>query len=86
MSCAGIVVGGPYAGRWLEFPDARFLVETSDPLPWNPGKAGPTVTIHRTVYKFSETMGLKFWHPEDQGPADWLAELLAGYHPPVFKR
>lgn len=90
MTFAGIVVGGPHAGRWLEHEGDRYTVYERPALKSVSGArisaklspvASENLILH--IYRFDEVMGHRFWHLDTAGPAAYLGDLLAGYHPSI---
>lgn len=82
MTYAGMVVGGPWAGRQYEWGSGQLNVVES--ISHSVPRADVAIEEVTTTYAFRRYAGgLTFWSPIEWSIEQVLAELLAAYKPEV---
>jgi hypothetical protein len=88
MSYAGMVVGGPWAGKMYEGRAARVEVHVAPHYAEIPtGKKTEHVSIptERMAYVFTEMFGVRLWVPSGWSQDDIAREVFTNYRPQAMR-
>jgi hypothetical protein len=88
MSYAGIVIGGPWAGKHYEARHSRVDVVTGPytiKVPRGNAWEAQTVEAQREIYVYTELFGVSMWVPKGWSQDDIAKEVFMNYRPAAVK-
>lgn len=88
MSYAGIVIGGPWAGKSFEARVALFELHVGPQMasfPTDRSIETKEIKPHRFDYVFTEMFGVKMWIPRGWSQDDIAREVFSNYRPAAVR-
>lgn len=88
MSYAGLVIGGPWAGKSFEARTGKFELAIGAQyvrFPTGGGTEARDMPPERFEYVYTEMMGAQLWVPRGWSPEQIVKEIFGNYRPAAIR-